>query len=334
MQTRFRIAVLSDIHYASPAEQQRPGFETAVIRNPLLRTLVHAYRRHVWVGDPFAHNYLVDRFISVAGEPDLVVANGDYSCDTGFVGLSDPAAFESAAACLGTLRAKYNHRFMPVMGDHELGKLSLFGGVGGLRLASWRRATAELGIKPFWMKSIGHYVLMGFVSSLVALPVFEPETLPVERAEWWELRMHHMDQIRTGFGAVQTGQRVILFCHDPTALPFLLSDPYIAKKLHHIEYTIIGHLHTTLILGASRVLSGVPHIRFAGNTVRRLTHALRMAKQWRPFNLRLCPSLAGSQLLKDGGFGVLELDLAGPSPATWTVHRLVKRATKEKTLSL
>ncbi|MCX8109176.1 MAG: metallophosphoesterase, partial [Verrucomicrobiae bacterium] len=318
----FTVVVLSDVHYASSAEQQRPGFETRVIRNPLLRSLVKAYRRHVWVGDPFAHNHLLAEFIAAAGEPDLVVANGDYSCDTAFVGVSDMAAFESAAHCIGVLRERYPQRFVALFGDHELGKLSLFGGVGGLRLASWYRATADLGIESLWVKNVGLYVLVGIVSSLVAFPVFEPETVPDERPQWWELRERHLDGIRSVFRNLRSHQRVILFCHDPTALPFLASDHELDGKLGQIECTVIGHLHTKLVLSASRVLTGIPPITFAGNTVRRMTEALRVARKWRPFNIRLCPSLAGSELLKDGGFGVIELDPTGAEPLRWFVRHL------------
>ncbi|MGC8989967.1 MAG: metallophosphoesterase [Verrucomicrobiia bacterium] len=322
MQASFKIVVVSDIHYACPAEQERRGFETRVIGNPLLRLFVKAYRHHIWVGDPFSHNHLLGYFIDAAGEPDLVVANGDYSCDTAFVGLSDRAAFQSAAACLEAIRARFGQRFKPVFGDHELGKVSLFGGVGGLRLASWERAVNELGMEPFWHSSVGRYVFIGVVSSLVAFPVFEPETLPEERPAWRRLREIHMNSIRSAFAALRADQRIILFCHDPTALPFLAADEQIGNKISQIELTVIGHLHTRFILHASRVLSGIPPVRFAGNTVRRMTEALRMARIWRPFNVRLCPSLSGSQLLKDGGFGVLEIDPADVKPAIWRVQRL------------
>lgn len=322
MGTKFTVAVVSDIHYASPAEQARHGFETRVIANPLLRQLVRVYRQYVWVGDAFAHNHLLERFAGMAGEPDLVVANGDYSCDTAFVGVGDEAAYQSATICLSVLRDRFGSRFIPVCGDHELGKLSLFGGVGGLRLASWRRATSDLGLEPFWQKTVGEYVLMGIVSSLLALPVLEPETLPEERSEWWRLRESHLKTIRSAFAELRPEQRVVLFCHDPTALPFLVSADEIRLRLKQIDVTVIGHLHTQAVLRASRILSGIPAMRFAGNTVRRLTEALRVARRWRDFNVRLCPSLTGLELLNDGGYGWLELDPSGTSRARWQVRTL------------
>src|ERR1039458_6191400 len=53
-------------------------------------------------------------------------------------------------------------------GDHELGKLTLFGGKGGMRLASWHCATQQLGLQPFWKLSLGRYLLMGVASPLIA----------------------------------------------------------------------------------------------------------------------------------------------------------------------
>ncbi len=322
MSSSRTIVVISDIHYASPAEQARHAHETRVIRNPLLRLLVWVYRRNFWMRDPFAHNDILERFMATAGKPDMVVANGDYSCDTAFVGISDDAAFLSAASCLAQLRARFGPRLTAVLGDHELGKMSLFGGVGGLRLASWRRAADELGFEPFWLRAHGRYILVGVVSSLIALPIFEPETLVEEREEWWRLRGEHLKQIRSAFEALGVDQRVVLFCHDPTALSFLAQEEEIGERLDQIEYTIIGHLHSPVVLGASRLLAGIPALRFMGNSIRRMTEALRDARAWRPFNVRLCPSLAGCELLKDGGYSSLEIDTDGEHPVRWRIHPL------------
>ena len=102
-----KILVVSDIHYASGMESRRRGHEARVIPNPLLRRAVSAYRRHVWLRDPFAQNHLLDDFLAQAGSPDTVVANGDYSCDTEFVGVCDDASFESASQCLNKLRERF-----------------------------------------------------------------------------------------------------------------------------------------------------------------------------------------------------------------------------------
>jgi len=313
------VAVVSDIHYASAAEQERTAYETRVISSLWLRLAVRLYRRLFWMRDPFTHNGLLERFLERVGEPDRLVANGDYSCDTAFVGLADDAAFGSATACLTRLRQRFGERLSAVYGDHELGKVSLFGGAGGLRLASWHRARNDLALPPFWEVREGRYVLLGVVSSLVALPVFEPETLVPEREEWWRLREAHLDQARRAFGGLRPDDRVVVFCHDPTALPFLWECDEVRRRIGQLEFTIIGHLHTPIILFASRFLAGMPPVRFLGNSLRRVSQALHDARLWRPFKVRLCPSLAGSELLKDGGYGRLELDPAGCEPARWQV---------------
>jgi hypothetical protein len=188
-------------------------------------------------------------------------------------------------------------------------------------LVSWERATRDLGIEPFWRRELGPWVLLGVTSSLLALPVYEPETLPEERPAWWRLREEHYDRIRAAFGSLRPEQRVVLFCHDPSALPFLASDPAVRNRLPQVERTVIGHLHTELILRVSRGLAGMPAIGFLGNAVRRMSAALRKARSWREFNVWLCPSPAGCQLLKDGGFRSLTLPAAG-GRAGWGVHPL------------
>src|SRR5205823_12960223 len=140
--------------------------------------------------------------------------------------------------------------FRATFGDHELGKLSFFGGRGGLRLASWQRAQ-DLALEPFWQLPLGKYLLLSIASPLVALPVYISETLPAERAEWERLRAEHLARIRDAFASLRPDHRVLLFCHDPTALPFLWRDDIVRAKLPQIEQTIIGHLHSNLILRQS-----------------------------------------------------------------------------------
>jgi hypothetical protein len=316
------ILILSDIHYACEAERQRRGHETRVIANPLLRHAVRVYRRYIWLRDPFAHNHLLEEFLRHADSPDWVVTNGDYSCDTEFVGVSDPAAFESAAQCLTRLRDRFGAKIRSVIGDHELGKTSLFGGKGGLRLASWRRATTDLGLQPLWQLEIGNYLLIGVTSSLLAFPVYEPEALPAERSAWYELRETHRAEIRRALGKLRPAQRVLLFCHDPTALPFLWQEEAVHRRLPQIEQTIIGHLHSTFYLDQSRMLAGMPAIRFLGNSIRRMSEALKAARCWRDFKVRLCPALAGIELRKDGGFYEVRLDEVASRPAQFLFHSL------------
>lgn len=287
--------------------------------------MVKLYRHFFWQRDAFAHNHLLDLFLDQQPVPDFVVANGDYSCDSAFIGVSDPAACASAAECLGKLRDRFPGKFTATFGDHELGKKPLGADVGGLRLASYERARNALGLEPFWNLNFGNYVLFGVVSSLLALPVYEPEMLPEEKAGWEELRREHLAAVRAAFSSLKPHQRVLLFCHDPTALPFLWREEAVREKLPQLERTIIGHLHSPLILWKSRLLCGMPVIRFLGHTPQRLSSALREARHWKPFKVLLCPSLSGIELLKDGGFYTVELDTEARQPAVFQFHHLRQR---------
>ena len=323
---RVTVAILSDIHYAGTAEQARGNdFEIRSIANPILHFLVRIYRHFIWMRRPLDQGRQLDHFLKHLGPTDYVVANGDYSCDSGFVGVSDDAAFQSAQECLGKLRARFGGRIHFTIGDHEPGKLTLFGGGGGMRLASWPRTTESLGLKPFWQLAIGNYVLLGVASPLIALPANQPDTLPEEWPEWLKLRDAHLAEIRAAFDALKPEQRVLLFCHDPTALPFLWREESVRRRLPQIEQTVIGHLHTRLILWKSRLLSGIPRIGFLGNSVRRFTSALHEAHHWWPFRVRLCPALSGIELLNDGGYYTVAIDPAVKCPAQFKFHPLPRR---------
>lgn len=317
------VAVLSDIHYAGPSERAKGNdYEIQLVQNPGLRILLRAYRHLIWMRKPMDQGAQLDRFLNGIGSVDHVVANGDYSCDSAFVGVSDPAALESALECAGKLRGRFGERVHFTIGDHELGKLSLVGGRGGMRIASWTSATETLGLKPFWQLAIGNYVLMGVASPLLALPVNQPDTLLEEWPEWQRLRGAHLADIHAAFDQLNPGQRVILFCHDPTALPFLWREEPVRRRLVQIEQTIIGHLHTKLILWKSRLLSGIPPIRFMGNSVRRFSTALHEARHWKDFRMRLCPALSGTELLNDGGYYIMELDREAIQPVRFSFHLL------------
>lgn len=316
------LAVVSDVHYAGDAEKARRGHEGRAIPGWFLRHLTTAYRHYIWLRDPFAHNHLLDRFIVAAKDADWVVANGDYSCDTAFVGACDEPAFISASECLGRLRDAFAGRFAATIGDHELGKLSLFGGKGGLRLASWERTLHGLALEPFWRRDFGRCTLLGVTSTLVALPLFEPEALPEEVAAWRRLREEHVERLRDVFRHLEPDRRVLLFCHDPSALPFLWREGVIRSRLDQVALTVIGHLHTGLVYRVGRLLAGMPRITFLGNSVRRMSEALHQARCWRDFRVRLCPSLSGSELLKDGGHATITLDPATGGFGRFTLHRM------------
>ncbi len=327
METRISgdktVAILSDIHYAGSAEHAcGEDYELRIIANPLLRAIACAYRHLVWMRHPLDQGRQLDRFLAEVQPVDYLVGNGDYSCDSGFVGVSDPAAFQSAQECLDKLRAKFGDRARFTFGDHELGKLPLFGGKGGMRLASWHCATRQLGLKPFWKFAIGRYLLIGVSSPLIALPANRPDVLPEEWPEWQRLREAHLAEIRAAFDALQPDQRVLLFCHDPTALPFLGREESVRRRLSQVEQTILGHLHTRLILWKSRLLSGIPPIRFLGHGISRMTSALHEAHHWWPFRVRLCPALSGIELLNDGGYYTVQIDPAAIRPARFTFHPL------------
>ena len=202
MSRSVTLTVLSDIHFAAAAEQARgDDYEIAAITRPLPRLLLKLFRRYLWLHQPLRQNHLLDKFLAQARPADAVIANGDYSCDSRFIGVSDDAACQSARECLGRLRDRFGTRFHATLGDHELGKCSVAGNRGGLRIASFQRAQQELGLEPFWQLELGRYVLIGVTSSLIALPVFEPETLPEEFPGWQRLREGHLARIRAAFTA-------------------------------------------------------------------------------------------------------------------------------------
>jgi hypothetical protein len=164
--------------------------------------------------------------------------------------------------------------------------------------------------------------LFNCVSTLVALPLFEADLLPAEKPTWEQLRAQHLAEIRAAFRSLRPKQRVLFFCHDPTALPFLWWDDEVLEKISQIERTIIGHLHSPLYLHLSKLLGGLPVMRRFGHSVRRMSTALNEARSWRDFNVLLCPSLAGIDLLKDGGYYTGELDADAQTPARFHFHAL------------
>jgi hypothetical protein len=310
------IAILSDIHYAGAAEQARgEDYEFRAIANPLLRIFARTYRHLVWMRHPLQQGLQLDRFLREVPLVDWAIVNGDYSCDTNFTGVNDAASFQSAEECLGKLRVKFGERARFTLGDHDLGKLAVFGGLGGMRLDSWRAATEKLGLQPFWKMSLGNYVLMGVTSTLIALPAFQSDTLPEELPEWQKFHEAHLTEIRTVFDALKPNQRVLLFCHDPTALPFLAQEESVRRRLPQIEHTVLGHLHTQAVFWNSRILSGLPRINFLGHSLKKLTAALNRASQWWQLHPLLCPSLSGTELFNDGGYYIVKIDPTAKRPA-------------------
>lgn len=323
MRRRFQIAILSDIHYAGPAERTAgDDYETRDLKPRWLRFAFRLYREHVWLRYPLRQNPQLDRFLAGVGDVDYVIANGDYACNVAAVGVSDDGALESAQECLGKLRARFGDKLLANFGDHELGKFRLLGTRGGLRLQSWQRCREALGLQPFWRLELGRYVLFNCVSTLVALPLFEADLLPAEKPAWEQLREQHLAELRAAFMALRPEQRVLLFCHDPTALSFLGRDVEVRRKLPQIEYTIIGHLHSQLYLRLGKLLCGLPVLRHFGHSVQRMSTGLNEARAWRDFRVLLCPALAGIELLNDGGYYTVELDAEAQTPARFLFHAL------------
>jgi hypothetical protein len=322
---RVRLALASDLHYAGPLEQARgEDSDLRRIPNPFQRAVLRCWRHRFWMRHPLGNNALLDRFLEQAVQAGCThaIVNGDYAADTASLGLSDEGTWESACLCVQRLREVFADRLSLVIGDHELGKLSFFGHYGGLRLASWERATNGLGLAPVWTWDLGVYRLIAVTSTLVALPMFSRDMLPEERPLWERLRHVHLQEIAAALEPLAPERRWILFCHDPTALPFLADLPAVQGRLDQVALTVIGHLHSPLILWKSRLLSGMPRLRRLGISVERMSGALQQAAVWRRFHVRLCPSLAGIQIERGGGWVELELCPAGNGPLVWRVHKL------------
>jgi hypothetical protein len=52
----------------------------------------------------------------------------------------------------------------------------------------------------------------------------------------------------------------------------------------------------------------------------RLSSALREARFWKPFKVLLCPSLAGIELLKDGGFYTCQFEPGSKQALRFQLH--------------
>lgn len=316
-----RVLVISDLHYASAAEKARRGHEARAAGSRLKASALKVWRNHVWLRHPDAHNHRLAEIVQREPAPDIAVANGDFCLDTAFVGVSDDASFASASEALGRLRSAYGDRLHWTLGDHDLGKMSMFGRVGGPRLESWRRWVMELGSLPAWRVDVGVYSLVGVASTPWALDVFEPELAAGELEGWRRVGEETRAALERALEGVEANRRVLFFVHDPTALPFLAASPAIQRRLPQIERTILGHLHSPWVLRTARALAGMPRVSFMGQTAYRYTSALRRASIWKSFRVTLCPSPSGIQLLKDGGYLTMELDPEGRRPLA--IHRWV-----------
>ena len=315
-----RILIVSDIHYASSQEKLENENNLKIIQNPFFKIIAIIFRNFFWMKDPFAHNGKLLHFLAAAPDADMVIACGDYSCGTGHIGVMHPSAKASVLTCLNLFKERFGCRFLPICGDHEIGKKGLFSDKGGFRLTSWDICQEELKIRHLWHRQIGIYHLIGISSPPIILSNALKEILAEEKEQWQQLRKKYMKEIETHMCMVPSNEKIIFFCHDPTALPYLKESPIINHLLERkrITLTIVGHMHTDIILKVSRILSGMPAIHFLGNSISRMSSALHQAKVWKEFNMVLCPSLAGCQWAKDGGW--LELNLEENGTFSLTRH--------------
>ncbi len=317
----MRILILSDIHYACEKERARGDFRTKGVANPVARFLVGRWSEWLWEGDPFARNEAFHRFLERDFHADLVVANGDYSVDSGFIGMADPAAHESALFVLRSLKKKFGDRLHSIVGDHELGKVSPDGGRGGMRLEAFRKSLALPTVHSQWRMAIDNLVLLGVNSTLLAIPVLERDMLPTERGEWDQHRLEHLEWIATEFESLKPDQRIILFCHDPTGIPYLHRIEAVASRLDQVEHTVIGHLHSRWILNAAGKLAGFPRIRHLGAGVERVSRGLNESACWKDYSILFCPALDGIKW-HSGACLMLDIDPSQPSRNKVTVVKV------------
>ena len=83
-----------------------------------------------------------------------------------------------------------------------------------------------------------------------------------------------------------------------------------------------GQPHAAIVVGEKPTPTETMAAEELQGHVRRMSGALREAKAWKPFRVGLCPSLAGLQIQRGGGWCSLELDPAGDAPLVFRTHPL------------
>lgn len=321
----MRLAVISDIHVLGPGENERDRevrVELLTVRGRLRGSwgrFLHATRRRLWNWHPESR---YDCFLKALAEmhdydPDFVIANGDYAGDAEGVGLSNDATYESAAGVITLICEIFPDRCFFNFGDHDIGKYSTPLRRGGVRLASVQRGEDLLGIRSFWQQRVDEFELIGVNSSLIILDHFLPEALKEETPEWHRLRNAHLEAVRAAFAGLAPDARVILFCHDPSALGSLRAEPEVAARLNQIDLTVLGHLHEPRLL---TLIQRMPHFRLwtpKYPVARIIATGLRDAKTWSVFNPIVCPSPFGAGHHLSGGILFIE--------RTSTGHLLARR---------
>jgi hypothetical protein len=217
------------------------------------------------------------------------------------VGLSDESTFESASAVIAMIRDVFGDKCRLSFGDHDIGKYSTHLRQGGVRLASIERGEEVLGIQSFWEEAIGDYHLIGVNSSLLGLQMFLPEAIEAEIPEWTRRRDEHIQQVCEAFDQLPDTTRIVLFCHDPSALAVLSDLPAVRRRLPQIVRTILGHLHSPGLLRLARMLPPLPRFNPKYPVARILAHSLSEKGAWRRFKPVLCPSTFGTGRHVSGG---------------------------------
>jgi hypothetical protein len=274
---------------------------------------LHRARRRFWNWHPELRHACFVKAIDVMTryDPEWVVANGDYGGDWGGVGLSDEHTFESVAGVIQRLRRAFPGRCRFVFGDHELGKYSTERREGGIRLASLTHGEDRLGIRSFWHERHGRFHLIGINSTLFTLELFLPEALESEIGLWMEYRRQHLDEVRDAFRRLPGDARVLIFCHDPSALSILHEVPEVRARLPQIERTVLGHLHAPRLLHAARWLSRLPRLSPRYPVARIIAQGVRGARHWKAFRPAVCPSTFGAGQHFAGGLLFLQTDEGG-----------------------
>lgn len=312
----MRLAVISDIHVLGPGEYEKDRDVEANLgagRGPLRtawRHFLHGARRRFWNWRPESRRSCFFKALAdiQAYHPDWLIANGDYAGDAGGVGLSDEATYESAAGVITLIREIFPDRCHFIFGDHDIGKYSTAMQQGGIRLASLDLGEKRLGIRSFWHEELEHFQLIGINSSLITLDHFLPEALTEEIPEWENRRQAHHAQLLETFDQLDPTARVVLFCHDPSALGVLIEEPLIAAKRHQIELTVLGHLHEPRLLTLVQRMPRLPNWKPRYPVARIISEGIRNAKTWSLFNPVVCPSPFGTGNHLSGGLLFIEKD--------------------------
>jgi hypothetical protein len=310
----MRLAVISDCHVLGPIElvrhaetYQNLGQDLTPMRRRWRRGL-YRVRRRFWNTHPEMREVAFRNALLQVSEfdPDWVIANGDYGGDHGGVGVSDQATFESAARVVNIIRTLFAQRARFVFGDHDLGKYSTELREGGIRLNSLEIGERKLGIPSFWHERDEDFHLIGVNSSLFTLDLFLPEALASEIPAWRRLREEHIEHVSHAFDGLSDHARVLLFCHDPSALHALRHMPVVNRRLRQIEMTVIGHLHAPGLLKLARLVPAGSKWKPKYPVARIVAQGLEGVRSWKMFHPVVCPSTFGTGHHVRGGILFIE----------------------------